>query len=118
MNKKFEKYSYGHYETKQKYCLFIYLYDQYLFGNMTYSDFIAILKENGIQIDESNNWDSNGTLEFDYDNIKEAPDSLELSDNSGHFEDSGDNIKKDNQASDSGVIDSGEVEMEEVYVEE
>ena len=119
LNKKVEKYSsYGHYETKQKYYLFIYLYEQYLFGNMTFSDFIILLKENGIQIDESNNWDSDGTLEFEYDDIKEVPDSMELSDSSNHFEDSGDNIEKDKPASDSGVIDSGEVEVEEVYVEE
>ena len=85
---------------------------------MTFSDFIILLKENGIQIDESNNWDSDGTLEFEYDDIKEVPDSMELSDSNNHFEDSGDNIEKDKPASDSGVIDSGEVEVEEVYVEE
>ena len=118
LNKKVEKYSYGHYETKQKYYLFIYLYEQYLFGNMTYNDFIVLLKENGIQIDKSNNWDSEGTLEFEYDDIKEVPDSMELSDSQNHFEESGDDIEKNKPADDSGVIDSGEVEVEEVYVEE
>jgi hypothetical protein len=105
-------------EYKQKFRLFIYLYNQYFFGNMTYEDFVAALKENGIKLDESNNWDSNGTLEFDYDQIEDVPDSIELSDNSDHFEDSSDKIDKDKPVSDSGVIDSGDVEVEEVYVEE
>ena len=105
-------------EYKQKFRLFIYLYNQYFFGNMTYEDFVAALKENGIKLDESNNWDSNGTLEFDYDQIEDVPDSIELSDNSDHFEDSSDKIDKNKPVSDSGVIDSGDVEVEEVYVEE
>ena len=107
-----------HFEPRQKFRLFIYLYNQFFFGNMTYEDFVAVLKENGIKLDESNNWDSNGTLEFDYDNIEDVPDSIELSDNSDHFEDSSDKIDKDKPVSDSGVIDSGDVEVEEVYVEE
>ena len=69
-------------------------------------------------MEESNNWDSNGTLEFDYDKIEDVPDSIELSDKGNHFEDSSDKIDKDKPASDSGEIDSGEVEVEEVYVEE
>ena len=88
---------------------------------MTYNDFIVLLKENGIKIDESKDWDiqgSKGVIEFDYDDVKEVPDSFELSDSSNHFEDSGDDIEKDKPASDSGVIDSGEVVVEEVYVEE
>ena len=88
------------------------------FQNMTYEDFVAILKENGIELEESNNWDSNGTLEFDYGNIDDVPDSIELSDNSNHFKDSSDEIDKEKPVSDSGVIDSGDVEVEEVYVEE
>ena len=107
-----------HFDPRQKFRLFIYLYNQFFFGNMTYEDFVAVLKENGIKLDESNNWDSNGTLEFDYDNIEDVPDSIELSDNSDHFEDSSDKIDKDKPVSDSGVIDSGDVEVEEVYVEE
>ena len=78
----------------------------------------AVLKENGIELEESNNWDSNGTLEFDYGNIDDVPDSIELSDNSNHFKDSSDEIDKEKPVSDSGVIDSGDVEVEEVYVEE
>lgn len=112
--KHFKSYS----ETEQKHILFIKLYNEFLFGNMTFEDFVAILKENGIKLEESNNWDSNGTLEFDYDKIEDVPDSIELSDNSDHFEDSSDKIDKDKLVSDSGEIDSGEVEVEEVYVEE
>lgn len=112
------KHSGRYFESGQEFKLFIFLYNQFFFGNMTYEDFVAILKENGIQLDESNNWDSNGTLEFDYDKIEDVPDSIELSDNSDHFEDSSDKIDKDKPVSDSGVIDSGDVEVEEVYVEE
>lgn len=112
------KYSGRYFESGQEFKLFIFLYNQFFFGNMTYEDFVAVLKENGIKLDESNNWDSNGTLEFDYDQIEDVPDSIELSDNSDHFEDSSDKIDKDKPVSDSGVIDSGDVEVEEVYVEE
>ena len=112
------KHSGRYFESGQEFKLFIFLYNQFFFGNMTYEDFVAVLKENGIELEESNNWDSNGTLEFDYDNIEDVPDSIELSDNSDHFEDSSDKIDKDKPVSDSGVIDSGDVEVEEVYVEE
>ena len=112
------KHSGRYFDSGQEFKLFIFLYNQYFFGNMTYEDFVAILKENGIELEESNNWDSNGTLEFDYDNIDDVPDSIELSDNSNHFKDSSDEIDKEKPVSDSGVIDSGDVEVEEVYVEE
>lgn len=112
------KHSGRYFESGQEFKLFIFLYNQFFFGNMTYEDFVAVLKENGIELEESNNWDSNGTLEFDYDKIEDVPDSIELSDKGNHFEDSSDKIDKDKPASDSGVIDSGEVEVEEVYVEE
>ena len=112
------KYSGRYFDSGQEFKLFIFLYNQYFFGNMTYEDFVAVLKENGIELEESNNWDSNGTLEFDYDNIDDVPDSIELSDNSNHFKDSSDEIDKEKPVSDSGVIDSGDVEVEEVYVEE
>ena len=112
------KHSGRYFESGQEFKLFIFLYNQFFFGNMTYEDFVAILKENGIKLEESNNWDSNGTLEFDYDKIEDVPDSIELSDKGNHFEDSSDKIDKDKPASDSGEIDSGEVEVEEVYVEE
>ena len=78
---------------------------------MSFSDFIAILRENGIQIDESNAWNSNGTLIFDYDVLEDVPDSIELHDNGGHVEDSSDRVEKYNPRSDSGVIDSGEIEV-------
>ena len=112
------KHSGRYFESGQEFKLFIFLYNQFFFGNMTYEDFVAVLKENGIELEESNNWDSNGTLEFDYDNIDDVPDSIELSDNSNHFKDSSDEIDKEKPVSDSGVIDSGDVEVEEVYVEE
>ena len=112
------KHSGRYFDSGQEFKLFIFLYNQYFFGNMTYEDFVAVLKENGIELEESNNWDSNGTLEFDYDNIDDVPDSIELSDNSNHFKDSSDEIDKEKPVSDSGVIDSGDVEVEEVYVEE
>ena len=112
------KHSGRYFESGQEFKLFIFLYNQFFFGNMTYEDFVAVLKENGIELEESNNWDSNGTLEFDYDKIEDVPDSIELSDKGNHFEDSSDKIDKDKPASDSGEIDSGEVEVEEVYVEE
>ena len=112
------KHSGRYFDSGQEFKLFIFLYNQYFFGNMTYEDFVAVLKENGIELEESNNWDSNGTLEFDYDKIEDVPDSIELSDKGNHFEDSSDKIDKDKPASDSGEIDSGEVEVEEVYVEE
>ena len=112
------KHSGRYFDSGQEFKLFIFLYNQYFFGNMTYEDFVAVLKENGIELEESNNWDSNGTLEFDYGNIDDVPDSIELSDNSNHFKDSSDEIDKEKPVSDSGVIDSGDVEVEEVYVEE
>lgn len=112
------KHSGRYFDSGQEFKLFIFLYNQFFFGNMTYEDFVAVLKENGIELEESNNWDSNGTLEFDYDNIDDVPDSIELSDNSNHFKDSSDEIDKEKPVSDSGVIDSGDVEVEEVYVEE
>ena len=112
------KHSGRYFDSGQEFKLFIFLYNQFFFGNMTYEDFVAVLKENGIELEESNNWDSNGTLEFDYGNIDDVPDSIELSDNSNHFKDSSDEIDKEKPVSDSGVIDSGDVEVEEVYVEE
>jgi len=98
----------------QWYRLYIYLYKEYMFGNMTFSEFIAILQENGIQIDESNAWNANGTLIFDYDNLEEVPDSIELHDNGGYVEDSRDSVEKYKPRSDSGVIDSGEIVVEVV----
>ncbi len=103
---------------REHYRLFIYLYNQYLYGNMTYSEFVALLQLNGIQIDESNAWDSNGTLIFDYDDLEDVPDSIGLHDNGGHVKDSSDRVEKYKPISNSGVIDSGEVEAEVFDVEE
>jgi len=103
---------------REHYRLFIYLYNQYLYGNMTYSEFVALLQLNGIQIDESNAWDSNGTLIFDYDDLEDVPDSIGLHDNGGHVKDSSDRVEKYKPISNSGVIDSGEVVAEVVDVEE
>jgi len=112
------KYSYERLMFREHYRLFIYLYNEYLYGNMTYSEFVAILQLNGIQIDESNAWDSNGTLIFDYDDLEDVPDSIGLHDNGGHVKDSSDSVEKHKPISNSGVIDSGEVVAEVVDVEE
>ena len=85
---------------------------------MTYGEFVALLQLNGIQIDESNAWDSNGTLIFDYDDLEDVPDSVGLHDNGGHVKDSSDRVEKYKPISNSGVIDSGEVEAEVFDVEE
>ncbi|MEE3324550.1 MAG: Cna B-type domain-containing protein, partial [Methanosphaera sp.] len=103
---------------REHYRLFIYLYNEYLYGNMTYSEFVALLQLNGIQIDESNAWDSNGTLIFDYDDLEDVPDSIGLHDNGGHVKDSSDRVEKYKPISNSGVIDSGEVVAEVFDVEE
>lgn len=116
-----EKHSSGHYEYRQKYALFIHLYNQYFFGNMTYDEFLVILEEHGIELNESHNWDSNGDMEFDYDNLEDVPDFVDLTDEEHHVHESSDHIDKNHQADESGVIDSGEVEVDEVdevYVEE
>ncbi len=47
-----------------------------------------------------------------YDDLSEVPDSIEIQDNSGHFEDYNSNIEKNNAPSESGEIDSGDIEVE------
>ena len=98
--------------SRQKYRLFIYLYNAYFYGDMSYSDFVAILKENGIVLSNNNNWDSNGVITIDYDDIKDVPDSIELHDNKENVPASSDDVEKNNPISSSGVIDEGQVSVE------
>ena len=103
------KYSFLRKIRREHYRLFIYLFKEYFYGNMTYSDFIVILQQNDIQINESNLWNREGTLIFDYDTLEEVPDFIELHDNGGHIRDSNDRVEKYNPRSNSGVIKQGTV---------
>jgi hypothetical protein len=98
--------------SKQVYRLYIYLYKQYMYGNMSYSDFIAILQEYGIVISEVNNWDENGIISITYDNLDDVPDKIVLKDNNNHVSTSEDTIDKSKYDESSKVIDSGVVEAE------
>ena len=112
------KYSYLRRMSREKYRLYIFLYRKYFFGDMSYSDFIAILKENGIELTSSNGWNSEVVLIFDYYDLEKVPDSIELHDNGGHVKDSSDRVQKYNPKGSSGVIDEGQVEVEVVEIEE
>ena len=85
---------------------------------MSYADFVAILKANGIDPVMSNAWNSSGFLTFDYDDLEKVPDSIELHDNGGHVQDSSDNVEKYKAPSSSGVIDEGKIKLEVVEIEE
>ncbi|MEE1117384.1 MAG: hypothetical protein VZQ62_04550 [Methanosphaera sp.] len=80
-------------------------------GDMSFADFVAILKLNGIEIATLNSWNENGEIIIDYDNLEEVPDSIEIVDNGGHLEDYSQSINKNNAPDNEGVIDSGDVEV-------
>ena len=98
--------------SKEKYQLYIYLYSEYFNGTLSYSDFVAILEANGIEITTSNAWDEDGMMVFEYDSIDDVPDSFEIHDNSGHASDFSQNIDKSKANGQSGVIDNGDIEVE------
>lgn len=98
--------------TKEKYILLITLYSEYFSGDMSFSDFVAILKLNGIEIATLNNWDENGEITIEFDNLDEVPDTIEIHDNSNNVQDYTQNINKDNVAGSSGEIDGGDIEVE------
>ena len=98
--------------TKAQYRLFITLYAEFFEGDISFSDLVAILKLNGIEIDSTNAWDENGVIIIDYDNLEDVPDTIEIHDNSGHIKDSSYSIDKNNAPSSSGEIDSGNIEVE------
>lgn len=100
--------------SKPQYRLLITLYQEFLEGDMSYSDFVAILKLNGIEIARVADWNENGELILDYDDLSEVPDTIELHDNSGHVKDFVQDIDKDQMASASGEIDGGDIEVEKV----
>ena len=79
---------------------------------MSYADFVAILKQNGIEIGRVANWDANGQLVLEYDTIEEVPDTIEIHDNAGHVQDYSHSINKNNAPDNDGVIDSGNIEVE------
>ncbi|WP_461436109.1 MSCRAMM family protein, partial [Methanosphaera sp.] len=99
--------------TKEQYILFITLYGELLEGDISFSDFMVVLKLNGIEIASTNAWDENGQITLTYDDISEVPDSIEIQDNSGHFSDYNSDIEKDNAPSSSGEIDSGDINVEQ-----
>ena len=98
--------------SKLQYRLFITLYADFLEGDMDFSDFVAILKLNGIEIARVSNWDENGEIILDYNDLSEVPDTIELHDNSENVQDYVQNIDKNKQPSSSGEIDSGDIEVE------
>jgi phosphatidate phosphatase APP1 len=97
--------------TKAQYRLFITLYAEFFEGDISFSDLVAILKLNGIEIDSTNAWDENGVIIIDYDNLEDVPDTIEIHDNSGHIKDSSYSIDKNYAPSSSGEIDSGNIEV-------
>jgi len=118
LNRNKGAHSYQKFMTKEQYRLYIFLCQKCFFGNMSYSDFVAILKANGIDPVMSNAWNSSGILTFDYDDLEKVPDSIELHDNGGHVQDSSDNVEKHKPASSSGVIDEGKIKLEVIEIEE
>ena len=99
--------------SKAKYKLFITLYAQYFDGEMSFEDFIAILKINGIEVASVSNWNSDGQIVLEYDNLEDVPDSIEIHDNSGHVQDYSNSINKDNAPDNDGVVDSGNIEVQQ-----
>ena len=118
LNRNKGTHSYQKFMTKEQYRLYIFLCQKCFFGNMSYADFVAILKANGIDPVISNAWNSSGILTFDYDDLEKVPDSIELHDNGGHVQDSSDNVEKHKPASSSGVIDEGKIKLEVIEIEE
>ena len=98
--------------TKEKYLILITLFSEYFDEDMSFSDFVAILKLNGIEIATVSNWDENGEMVLEFDNFDEVPDTIELHDNSNNVKDYSQNIDKNNAASSSGEIDGGDIEVE------
>ena len=98
--------------TKAQYILLITLYGDYLEGDMSFSDLVAVLKLNGIEIASTNEWDENGVISLTYDDLSEVPDSIEIHDESGHVQDYSSNIDKNSQPSSSGEIDGDDIQVE------
>jgi phosphatidate phosphatase APP1 len=98
--------------TMVKYKLLITLYAEYFTGELSYDDFVAILKINGIEIASVSNWDSNGQIVLEYDNLDDVPDFIEIHDNAGHVQDYSNSINKNNAPDSNGEIDSGYIEVE------
>ena len=95
------------------YRLFIYLYEQYLNGSMSYEDFIALLEQEGIHVPEENmNWNDNGVITIDYDDIDDVPDSITMHNPKSEVPDSFSKVDKSRTPDSNGLIDSGEVEVE------
>lgn len=85
---------------------------------MSYADFVAILSREGISIsDFTSDWNADGTIIIDYDDLEDVPDTITLTNTKGDVPDSYDNVEKYNTPSASGVIDQGEVEVEIVMDE-
>ena len=98
--------------SKVQYRLYIVLLKEYLEGDISFEDFVVILKLNGIEIATLNDWNENGEIIIDYDNLEDVPDTIEILDNSGQLEDYSQSINKNNAPSSSGEIDSGDIEVQ------
>lgn len=97
-----------------KYRLYIYLYSKYMNGSMSYNDFVAILKENNIKVSKSN-WDKNGVLVIDYNDIKDVPDTITLHNKKGDVPDSTSKVNKTKAKKSKNTISEDEVDKKADY---
>ena len=92
----------------QFYRLYIYLLTEYMDGNLTYEQFIALLDANDIRY-----FDENGTIIIDYENLEDVPEEITVEDTEDIIQSSSDNVDVTNPDKHSEpVIDSGRVEVE------
>lgn len=106
----YPSYNYADNGKGYKYHLYIYLYEEYILGHMSYQDFLAALEHEGIDIiHHHTHWDENGVLVVDYETLDDVPHTINLKDSQGHIEDSNAKIDKSGANSKDHIIDSGEV---------
>ena len=112
--KKFNKKPDNKYKTviTYKYRLVIYLYSKYMSGNMSYDDFVAILKANGINVVKGN-W-KDGKIIVEYDDLDDVPEEITLHNKKGDVPDSSSKVNKSKAKDNFDVIDSSEEVTEKV----
>ena len=93
-----------------KYRLYVSLYKEYMSGNITYDDFVAILEANNIKVTRDD-WDDNGVISIEYDDMDDVPDTVTLHNKKGNIPDSKVKIDK-TKTKNNKVVDSKEVKVE------
>jgi hypothetical protein len=81
-------------------------------GNMSYEDFVAILKENGISVVKGN-W-KDGKIIVEYDDLDDVPEEITLHNKKGDVPDTSSKVDKSKAIDNYDVIDSSEEVTEKV----